>query len=50
MTSKKKIHRRQFVKDASTAVAGAGILAAGSGAGLGLYLRVPRLQPSGETS
>ena len=36
MKSKKKINRRQFVKDASTVVAGASVIAAGSGAGLGL--------------
>ena len=37
MKSKKKINRRQFVKDASTVVAGASVIAAGSGAGLGLF-------------
>ncbi|MEC7758731.1 MAG: sugar ABC transporter substrate-binding protein, partial [SAR324 cluster bacterium] len=37
MKSKKKINRRQFVKDASTVAAGASVIAAGSGAGLGLF-------------
>ncbi|HBR59476.1 MAG TPA: hypothetical protein DEA86_03275, partial [Deltaproteobacteria bacterium] len=31
MTKAKKLNRRQFVKDASTAVAGASVIAAGSG-------------------
>lgn len=37
MSIKKKIKRRQFVKKASTAVAGAGVIAAGSGTGLSLF-------------
>ena len=36
MSNKKKINRRQFVKKASTAVAGAGVVAAGSGTGISL--------------
>ena len=36
MSKKKKINRRQFVKKASTAVAGAGVIAAGSGTGISL--------------
>ena len=39
MTKAKIINRRQFVKDASTTVAGASIIAAGSGAGLGLFAK-----------
>jgi len=39
MTKAKKINRRQFVKDASTAVAGASVIAAGSGASLGLFAK-----------
>ena len=36
MSKKKKINRRQFVKKASTAVASAGVIAAGSGTGISL--------------
>lgn len=37
MKNKKIINRRQFVKDASTVVAGASAIAAGSAAGIGLF-------------
>ena len=39
MTKSKTINRRQFVKNASTAVAGASVIAAGSGASLGLFAK-----------